>query len=55
MKNPKKTTNDNLPEPDEDFDSDVEFECCNECDLPDACSDYGCAIKAGLRSKNLLW
>lgn len=24
-------------------------ECCNECDLPDACADFGCAIKHGLR------
>lgn len=29
---------------------DDEFECCDECDLPDACSDFGCAIKAGIKS-----
>lgn len=26
-----------------------EFDCCGECDLPDACSDFGCAIENGLR------
>jgi hypothetical protein len=25
------------------------FQCCDNCDLPDACSDYGCAIQQGLR------
>ena len=29
-----------------------EFECCDNCDLPDACSDFGCAIKQGLRTPN---
>lgn len=24
------------------------FQCCADCDLPDACSDFGCAIKAGI-------
>lgn len=33
---------------DDDFEFD-EFECCNDCDLPDACSDFGCAIKQGIR------
>lgn len=31
-------------EPEED-----DFQPCDECDLPDACADYGCAIKAGLK------
>ena len=25
------------------------FECCMVCDLPDACRDYGCAVKQGLK------
>lgn len=25
------------------------FQCCDNCDLPDACRDYGCAIQQGLR------
>lgn len=28
------------------------FQCCDNCDLPDACSDFGCAIKAGIK-KNI--
>ncbi|MCB0747097.1 MAG: hypothetical protein KDC90_06475 [Ignavibacteriae bacterium] len=35
-------------EDEDDFD-DEEFTCCGECDLPDACSDFGCAIKTGVR------
>lgn len=32
-----------------------EFQCCSDCDLPDACLDFGCAIKQGLvDDKNLL-
>ena len=30
-------------------DNEEDFECCNDCDLPDACSDFGCAIKQGIR------
>ena len=30
------------------FDDD-EFQCCDNCDLPDACADFGCAIKKGIR------
>ena len=25
------------------------FQCCDNCDLPDACCDFGCAIQQGLR------
>lgn len=32
-----------------DDDEEVEFECCDNCDLPNACSDYGCAIKQGIK------
>jgi hypothetical protein len=41
------------PEPhnDEDFDDD-HFEVCANCDLPDACYDFGCAIKSGIRKNN---
>jgi hypothetical protein len=31
-----------------DFDED-DFEPCENCDLPDACADFGCAIKNGIR------
>lgn len=31
----------------------TKFECCLSCDLPDACADFGCAIKAGLKPDNL--
>jgi hypothetical protein len=34
----------------EDEDS---FQCCDNCDLPDACSDFGCAIKQGV--KQITW
>jgi len=26
-----------------------EFSSCDNCDLPDACEDFGCAIKNGIR------
>jgi len=26
-----------------------DFQCCDNCDLPDACADFGCAIKQWLR------
>lgn len=41
-------SNQNLPEPIDD-DSEIEFPICDNCDLPDACADYGCAIKSGVR------
>lgn len=30
----------------EDYDS---WQPCDNCDLPDACADFGCAIKQGLK------
>lgn len=30
-------------------DDEDNFQCCDNCDLPDACADFGCAIKQGLR------
>ncbi len=35
-----------LQEDDEDF---VGFYPCEDCDLPDACRDFDCAIKTGVR------
>ena len=35
---------------DDDYDdSEDDFEPCANCDLPDACADFGCAIKQGIR------
>jgi hypothetical protein len=36
---------------DEDLydDDEDDFEPCSNCDLPDACADFGCAIKNGVR------
>lgn len=28
-----------------------DFQPCDDCDLPDACEDYGCAIKSGIKKK----
>ena len=33
---------------------DGEFQPCDNCDLPDACADWGCAIKQGIR-KTVEW
>ena len=33
-------------------DDEDDFQCCGNCDLPDACADFGCAVKAGLRKPN---
>jgi len=34
----------------EDFDEDeIHFEECGDCDCPDACMDFGCAVKQGIR------
>jgi len=33
---------------DGDYDVEDNFQPCSECDGHDACSDFGCAIKAGL-------
>jgi|CXWL01.1.fsa_nt_gi hypothetical protein len=30
-------------------DDDDNFEPCDRCDLPDACRDFGCAIKSGIK------
>jgi len=38
----------NTGENDDYFEED-EFRPCDECDLPDACADFGCAIKQGIR------
>ena len=38
-----------------DLDEDEDFQSCSNCDLPDACADFGCAIKAGLKSPNDFW
>lgn len=32
-----------------DEDGDPDFQPCDNCDLPDACRDFGCAIKSGIR------
>ena len=32
---------------------DEDFQPCEHCDLPDACSDMGCAVKAGI--KQITW
>lgn len=35
--------------PDEYLDEEDDFQSCgDDCDQPDACSDFGCAIKSGL-------
>ena len=31
------------------YDDESDFQCCDSCDLPDACTDFGCAIKNGIR------
>lgn len=31
----------------EDYEDD--FDCCDNCDLPDACADFGCAISSGIK------
>lgn len=35
----------------EDFEDD-DFQCCSDCDLPDACSDFGCAKKQGFKRED---
>lgn len=35
----------------DEFDDDDDFQCCDKCDLPDACSDFGCAIRTGVRKE----
>lgn len=37
-------------EPDDNFnDDDDNWQPCDDCDLPDACADFGCAIRAGIK------
>ena len=46
---------DELPDLIDDDDDDIDdddFQPCDECDLPDACCDFGCAIKNGVRTGN---
>lgn len=38
-----------MPEPEEGPGEEEDFEPCSNCDLPDACNDFGCAIKNGVR------
>lgn len=39
-------------EEDDDDDDEYDFQPCDNCDLPDACADHGCAIKAGIRVRD---
>lgn len=34
-----------------DFEDEDNFTCCNDCDLPDACFDFGCAIENKVKRK----
>lgn len=34
---------------DEWISDDSDFQQCDNCDLPDACEDFGCAIKSGIK------
>ncbi len=38
---------------DDDQPDEFYFDPCGDCDLPDACEDFGCAIKQGLRTPNI--
>jgi hypothetical protein len=34
----------------DDDNEETDFQCCDDCDLPDACSDFcQCAIKEGIK------
>ena len=35
-----------------DYDDGEDFECCDNCDLPDACYDFGCAVEQNLKSED---
>lgn len=37
----------------DDGDDGDDFQPCGECDCPDACDDFGCAIKAGIKERDL--
>lgn len=43
------------PDTDENPISDPDFYPCQNCDVPDACEDFGCAIKSGIRSHEGDW
>jgi hypothetical protein len=34
-----------------EVEDDEDFDTCSDCDLPDACADFGCAVEKGLRKK----
>lgn len=36
-----------------DDEQEITFEQCDECDQPDACEDFGCAIKQGLKQNTI--
>lgn len=36
-------------EHDDEHDDENDFQPCANCDLPDACDDFGCAIESGVR------
>jgi len=37
----------------EPIDDEFDFQSCANCDLPDACADFGCAIKQGIYKPNI--
>lgn len=37
---------------DDEIDGEIEFYPCDKCDLPDACEDFGCAIKNGVKKSS---
>lgn len=37
----------------EDDEIENDFQCCDDCDIPDACADFGCAIEQGLHKPNI--
>ena len=37
----------------DDCDYEDNWQPCDDCDLPDACQDFGCAIKNGVREPNV--
>lgn len=38
-----------LPHDTDDENEDDNWQPCADCDLPDACADFGCAIESGIR------
>jgi hypothetical protein len=47
------TTNLDLDDPDDGFEDEDSWQPCADCDLPEACGDFGCAIKQGLRPHDI--